>query len=225
MIKKGLNKLFNKVDWYNLRSLKPVSKVFGLDRGLPIDRYYIEKFLEENKKYIYGKTLEIADDYYSRKFGSNVTSFEILFVDNSNKKATIIGDLTNTSSLPKEEIDCFICTQTLNFIYDLKEAVKGIHHILKPNGNALVTLAGVCQVSRYDMERWGDYWRFTSKSAEKLFSDTFSSSNIKVQVYGNVLAAVSLLEGIASEELEKEELDFVDEDYQVVITVRATKSK
>jgi hypothetical protein len=223
MIKKIWNNLFNKVNWYNLRTVTPISKTFGLDRGLPIDRYYIEKFLEENKKYIHGKTLEIADNYYSKKFSSKVTSYEILFINDSNKKATIVGDLTNINTLPKEEVDCFICTQTLNFIYDINDAVKGIRHLLKMNGVALVTLAGVCQISRYDMERWGDYWRFTTKSAEKLFVDVFGSDKVKVQSYGNLLSAVSLLEGIASHELTKDELDYLDEDYQVIVTVKAKK--
>ena len=33
------------VDFGGLRRLTPVSRAFGFDRGLPIDRYYIERFL------------------------------------------------------------------------------------------------------------------------------------------------------------------------------------
>jgi SAM-dependent methyltransferase len=218
------NKLFNKVEWYNLRSVKPVSRVFGLDRGIPIDRYYIEKFLDENRSSINGKVLEIAENTYSKRFGSGVTSFEILHVDNSNKNATIIGDLTNKETLPENEIDCFILTQTLNFIENFHEAVKGIHYVLKPGGVVLATLGGISQISRYDMNRWGDYWRFTTLSARKIFSDVFGEANVKVDFYGNVLSSISFLEGIAMHELSKEELDFKDEDYQMLITVIARKA-
>lgn len=219
-----LKKIFKrKVEWKNLRSIKPISKVFGLDRGTPIDRYYIEKFLFENKKYIKGKVLEISESTYSKKFGSNVETYDVLHFDNSNKKATIIGDLTNINTLPKNRADCVICTQTLNFIYDVKKAIYGLKHLLKDDGVALITVAGISQISRYDMERWGDFWRFTTKSAHKIFSEVFSSENIEVCFYGNVLSCIAFLEGIAKEELTGEELDFKDENYQMLITIIVKK--
>jgi SAM-dependent methyltransferase len=223
MLRKIINRIFNKPDWYNLRSVKPVSRVFGLDRGMPIDRFYIEKFIETNQDKIKGKVLEISENIYTKKFGRDVLSSDILHVDNHNNKATIIGDLSKPESLPKEQFDCFICTQTLNFIFDFNEAVKGIHKVLKKDGYCLVTMAGVCQVSRYDMDRWGDYWRFTTKSAEKVFGNVFGEGNIKVTSFGNVLSAVSLLEGLAAHELTPEELDYLDEDYQIIISVTAKK--
>ena len=48
-------------------------------------------------------------------------------------------------------------------------------------------------------------------------------SNVKVAAYGNVLSATALLQGITIEELTTEELLFQDNDYQVVITIVATK--
>ncbi len=222
-IKKIWNKKFNQVNWHNLKSIQPVSKVFGLDRGIPIDRYYIEKFLDQNKNYIKGKVLEIAESTYSKKFDNGISSFEILHVDDSNKKATIIGDLTKIETLPSNQIDCFICTQTLNFIYNFHDAIKGMHHLLKPGGVVLATLAGISQISRYDMDRWGDYWRFTTLSAQKIFSEVFGKENIKIDFNGNVLSSISFLEGLAVNELSKEELDFKDPDYQMLITVFAKK--
>jgi hypothetical protein len=223
-VKMFWNRIFHRVKWYDLRSTKPVSKVFGLDRGTPIDRYYIETFLEKNISFIKGKVLEIAESTYSKKFNGGVTAFEVLHVDDSNKKATIIGDLTKKDTLPANEIDCFICTQTLNFIYNFREAIAGIHHLLKPGGGtALITLGGISQISRYDMNRWGDYWRFTTLSAQKIFSDVFGEENVKVDFYGNVLSSVSFLEGLAVHELTDEELNFKDEDYQMLITIVAKK--
>ncbi len=217
------NKYINRVNWYNLRTIKPVSKVFGLDRGIPIDRYYIDEFLSRNRSNIKGKVLEIAENTYSKKYDNGVTSFEILHVDNSNKNATIIGDLTKIESLPSNQIDCFICTQTLNFIYNFHDAIKGIHHLLKPDGVVLATLAGISQISRYDMNRWGDYWRFTTSSAQNIFSDIFGKDNINVDFYGNVLSSISFLEGLSVHELTKAELDYKDNDYQMLITVIAKK--
>lgn len=219
---KFLTRLLNPVQWKNLRTTTPLSKVFGLDRGTPIDRYYIEKFLASNRKYISGRVLEIGDNTYTKMFGENAQS-EILHFTAGNAAATIVGDLTKTSTLPKEAVDCFICTQTFNFIYDFKKAIEGAHYLLKKDGTLLVTLAGLCQISQYDMDRWGDFWRFTSRSAAEAFGEIFGPENIEVKSYGNVLAAVSLLHGMSVEELKSEELDVTDPVYQIVITVKAKK--
>lgn len=220
---KLLKKLFSPVKWHNLRVTKPVSTVFGFDRGTPVDRYYIEKFLRENSVHIKGRVLEIENSTYSKKFGTAVTQFDVLHYTDNNSSATIIGDLTKKETLPEGAVDCFICTQTFNFIYDFKEGIKGAYHLLKKDGRLLVTLAGVCQISQYDMKRWGDFWRFTTRSAEEAFGEVFGKENIKVGSFGNVLTSVGLLHGISSEEFTSEELDFRDDTYQVIITIVAKK--
>lgn len=219
-----LKRLLKPVDWHNLRSLKPVSRVFGFDRGTPIDRVYIEDFLNKNQKFITGVVCEIAESTYSKKYGHDVEKYEILHYSSDNREATIIGDLTDVSTLPHNKIDCFICTQTLNFIYDFKSAIKGIHYMLKKGGVALVTVAGISQISRYDYDRWGDYWRFTDLSMKKAFSEIFGEANIEIDIYGNVLTATAFLHGISAEELTYEELFLKDLDYQVLIGVRAIKN-
>jgi len=214
----------NPARWYDLRTTQPVSTVFGLDRGTPVDRYYIEKFLSENKNLIKGNVLEIAENTYSKKFGADrVIKQEILHYANDNANATIIGDLTKPGTLPADRIDCFICTQTFNFIYDFKAAIQGAYHLLKKGGVLVATLGGISQISRYDMDRWGDFWRFTTLSAQLSFGEVFGKENVITKSYGNVLAAVSFLEGISVEELSPAELDVQDENYQLIITVIATK--
>ncbi|MHB9094568.1 MAG: methyltransferase domain-containing protein [Eubacteriales bacterium] len=202
----------------------PVSTVFGLDRGTPVDRYYIEKFLTNQSHFIKGRTLEIADSHYTKLYGGNrVEAFEILHASSDNSKATIIGDLTQPSTLPENYIDCFICTQTFNFIFDVQQAIHGAHYLLKPGGVLLATVAGISQISRYDMDRWGDYWRFTTASVKRLFEPVFTGG-CEVESHGNVLAATTFLQGVAVEDLPNPVLlDECDPDYQVVITVVARK--
>jgi hypothetical protein len=202
----------------------PVSRKFGLDRGTPIDRYYIESFLNENKHFIQGRVLEIAESTYSKQFGSQITACEILHYDHSNKKATIIGDLTDEVSLPEEKIDCFICTQTLNFIFDVKKAIEGSWKLLKKEGTFLGTVSGISQISRYDMDRWGDYWRFTDLSICRLFENVFGEGNVEVKIFGNALAATAFLKGLAVDDMpDTKLLDITDSDYQVTIGIRAIK--
>lgn len=216
------NKFRGTVLFNDPHRITPISSVFGLDRGTPIDRYYIGRFLSLQRALIHGRVLEVGDNSYTRLYGTGVTSSEVLQTTASNG-VTLVGDLTDCTTLPPAEVDCFICTQTLNFIYDLPSAVNGIHHLLAPGGTLLATVAGISQVSRYDMDRWGDYWRFTTASLAKLFA-VHPWDDIQIESQGNVLAATSFLQGVAVEDLpEPKLLDKLDPDYQVILTVVARK--
>lgn len=220
-----LNRRKVTVAFNDLSTNRPVSSVFGLDRGTPVDRYYIEEFLASHAQLIRGRVLEVGGSEYSRRFGgAKVDAFEVLHARPGNPEATFVGDLTDPSTLPANSVDCFVCTETLNCIYDLGQAVSGAHHLLKAGGVLLATVPGIGQISRYDMERWGDYWRFTTAAAERLFGPVFAGG-VEVTSYGNVLAAISLLQGIAVEELPNPALlDERDPDYQLVVAVCARKA-
>ena len=219
---------YRKVDWNDNARTEPVSRLFGFDRGMPIDRYYIEKFLSGHSHDIRGRILEIAEDTYAQKFadrsGAEFPVFETLHIDGSGKPTTITGDLAKPASLPENRYDCFICTQTYNFIYDVKQAIAGTYQLLKNDGIVLATVAGISQISRYDMDRWGDYWRFTDQSALKLFEDVFGKGHVEIVTFGNVLTATALLHGLAVEDLpDRRLLDENDPDYQVIIGIIARK--
>lgn len=202
--------------------IEPISRVFGFDRGQPVDRYYIDKFIQQHRACIRGRCLEIGDDAYTRKYGSDtVSQIDVLHAVEGNPKATIVGDLATGENVPDNAYDCVICTQTLNFIRDPRCAIATLHRSLVVGGVTLVTVPGISQISRYDMDRWGDFWRFTDLSARSLFEEAFGKENVVVETFGNVLAACAFLHGLASSELSREELDHQDQDYQLTIGIRA----
>ena len=101
------------------KSTRPLSEIYGYDRGKPIDRYYIEKFMEENKDLIKGNCLEITDNDYTVKYGGEkVTHSDAFDIDTNNKHATIYGDLRNAPQLKDNFYDCLIVTQTFVMIDD-----------------------------------------------------------------------------------------------------------
>jgi SAM-dependent methyltransferase len=207
----------------DLRRLEPVSRHFGYDRGTPIDRYYIERFLEQNASKITGRVLEIGDDAYTWRFGGErATIRDILHVSEHHPGSTFVGDLTSAPQLPSNAFDCIILTQTLHLIHDVKAAVGTVHRILKPGGTVLVTVPGISQTSA---DEWAAHWHwsFTRLSIHKLFCEFFPDSMVEVEASGNVLAAVSFLHGLAVAELRREELDYCDEQYELLITLRARK--
>ena len=211
------------VDLGHLRRVTPLSREFGFDRGKPVDRYYIENFLAQRAADIQGHTLEIGDNSYTRQFGGDrVTTSDVLHVVEGNPNATLVGDLTNADRIPSDTFDCLVLTQTLHLIYDVRAALRTIYRILKPGGVALITFPGISQICN---DEWKEYWcwSFTSRSARRLFEEFFPTTHVKVESFGNVLAATAFLEGLAAEELRTEELDYCDPDYEMLIAVRVTK--
>lgn len=206
------------------RQLTPIGGNFGFDRGLCIDRYYIEAFLERHFVDIHGRVLEILDSHYTQKFGADrVTDSDVLHAEPGNPQATIVGDLATGKNIPLETFDCLIVTQTFHLIYDVGQAISTCYRALKPGGVLLASFPGICQISRYDMDRWGDYWRFTTKSVERLCKENFPTQEIKIQGHGNVFVAMSYLDGLAVQDLHTFELDYHDPDYEIVITARLRK--
>jgi SAM-dependent methyltransferase len=193
---------------------------WGFDRGTPVDRYYIERFLNEYRSDIHGRVLEIKDAKYSRKFGVGVTQFGVLDIDASNRDATLIGDLSKADGLPTDSFDCFILTQTLQYIFDIRSAIENAYSMLSSNG---VLLATVPSVSRIDPEASADFWRFTVASCSELFGKVFGPANVTLRSYGNVLTCCAFLQGLASEELSDSELATNDAAFPLIIGVRAVK--
>ena len=188
------------LDLGDLRRVTPISKEFGLDRGLPIDRYYIERFLEKHRADIQGRVLEIGAPRYTLKFGGQrVTTSEVLDLSLRKPGVTMVGDLTQADHIPPDSFDCLILTQTLQLIYDVRAALHTSYRILKPGGILLASFPGISRVARAFpyLERWEDYWRFTIRSAQRIFAELFPQANIEVQAHGNVLAATGFLYGLA----------------------------
>jgi hypothetical protein len=214
------------VRWGNMRRLAPFSRIFGIDRGQCIDRWYIESFLKTHCADVKGRVLEIADREYTTKFGGDrVLQSDVLHAVPGNPHATLIGNLQTGAGVPESAFDCMLVTQTLPFVFDLNGAIETIYKALQPGGVALLTFPGISQISRYDMDRWGYYWRFTDASARRLFAGLFGPENVTVVTFGNVLAACAFLQGLASHELDENELSYCDKDYQVTIGVRVMRRR
>lgn len=213
-----------KPDFGAFKGPEPLRRDFGCGHGKPIDRYYVENFLEKNRGLVRGRVLEVGDPGYTRKYGADeVTSSDVLHVSSSSREATIIGDLAVGENIPADSFDCVILTQVLPFIFDVRAAVRNLYNAVAPGGVVLATLPGISQVSRFDMERWGDYWRFTDFSTRKLFEEFFPEDEIEVETFGNAKAATAFLQGVTVEEMRKGDLDYFDPDYQVIITAKAGK--
>jgi SAM-dependent methyltransferase len=168
--------------------------------------------------------LEIGESTYTRRFGGDqVSRIDVLHVTPGSPDATIVADLSQGHELPSSAFDCVLLVQTLHLIFDAAAAIGTLHRILKPGGVLLATFPGISQRSRDEWrESW--YWGFTSLSAGKLFGRVFDEANVAIGARGNVLASSAFLYGLAAAELTPQELDYTDDQYETLITVRATKA-
>jgi SAM-dependent methyltransferase len=202
----------------------PFSRVFGFDRGTPVDRRYIDGFLARYASDIHGRVLEIKDDAYTRHFGGGrVITSTVLDIDPANPRVTLVDDLTSGTHIPSNAFDCVILTQTLQLIFDVRAALRTVHRILAPGGVALITVPGITQIPRDEAASW--FWSFTDRAMQRLCGEAFAGGSVEIEVHGNVLAATAFLHGLALHELREDELDVVDPDYPVIITARAAKRR
>ena len=217
--------LWKPVSFGSFTEVEPISRDFGFDRGLPIDRHYIEIFLKKHAGDIQGRVLEIGDASYCRQFGGGrIERQEVLHVHQGAPEATIVGDLSQPGVLPADSLDCAVLTQTLHLIYDMKAALIELRRGMKPGGVVLATVPGITPVAR---DEWGAtwYWSLTRIAAERLFGEVFGPANVTVQQFGNVYAATAFVQGVATEEVSRAKLDILDEQYPVILGVRAVRAE
>ncbi|HSE65289.1 MAG TPA: trifunctional glycosyltransferase/class I SAM-dependent methyltransferase/polysaccharide deacetylase [Thermoanaerobaculia bacterium] len=210
------------IDWGGLRRLEPVSRVWGVDRGQPIDRWYIERFLGRRRGDIRGRVLEVKDATYTHAFGSAVERADVVDIAADNPAATLVADLAAKDALPPDAFDCFVLTQTIHIIYDVPAVLENAARSLKPGGVLLATLPCVSRLD-YESGLSGDYWRFTPASARRLFERAFPDGEVEVEAHGNVLSCCGFLMGASAEDLSPGELERSDPYFPLLVCVRAVK--
>lgn len=215
-----LRRRLGRVSFGSLGSTAPFADAWGYDRGTPVDRWYIERFLERYCDDVTGRVLEVKDSGYTDRFGHAVTQSAVLDIDVRNRLATHVADLARADSLPSDSFDCFLLTQTLQYVFDVRGALAHACRILSPGGVLLATLP---VASRITDPPQTDYWRFTPLGVVRLLEDVFGAGAATVTGHGNVLAQVAFLEGLAAEDLPVADLEVDDERFPLVVCARAVR--
>ena len=202
-------------------AVPPLSFQWGTDRGLSVHRYYLEEFLGEFAFHIRGHCLEFQDPTYVPRFGgAAVSKLDILHIDKSNPKATLIADLTKPNNLPSNYFDCVVCTHVLHVIFDVEKAVREIFRVLRPAGALLVA---VPHISMCDPD-YHEIWRFTPEGLQILLAAVFGANNVALRAYGNSLTAAGEIRGLIAREFAQSELDDHDPRFAVEVCACAVKS-
>lgn len=206
--------------------IKPVSEQFATERGTPVDRYYINEFLSRHSSYIAGDVLEVEDNAYTKKFGGRaVNNTMVMDVDSQRPEITFTANLETGEGIKDKIADCFILTQTLMYIYDLRAAAKNISRLLKPNGTALITCSGISQNSKRCMDSYGSYFNFNEAVFRKMFGNENNMQVIETGSFGNVKTVSAHINGLCCEDLA--DADFIPEDkcYPLIVYAVVKKTK
>jgi SAM-dependent methyltransferase len=207
--------------WGGMRRTRPLSDRYGRDRGTPVDRYLIESFLAQQCSDVRGAVLEVKDALYTERFGAErVTESTVLDVDASNPSAGLVADLDVQGSLPSARFDCFILTQTLQYLSNPVTGLRNAWTCLRPDGVLLVSVPCVSQIDIGVQQL--DRWRFTPAGLAAVLREAIGS-DVVVHGFGNVLLAAAFLYGVAAEELSDEELSVNDPAYPLVACASITR--
>jgi SAM-dependent methyltransferase len=200
---------------------QPISNHYGADRGKPIDRRFIERFIEDHRAGISGVVMEVQDPNYTKRYGANVTRSIVIGIA-PGEHVTLISDLQNLREVESDSVDCVLLTQTLQFVYDLRAAMASVFRVLKPGGILILTVPGIQPLGP---DAWPHYWSFTPHSARKLVAEAFNGGEVVVESFGNVLTAMAFLHGLALEELDPLLVDEHDQRYPIIVGVKAVKPR
>jgi len=211
--------------WYVLREkMAPISSRAGTDRGVPVDRHFIEGFLRDHASDIQGTVLDVKDSLYSTRYGGErVRRCDVLDVNRANREANIFSDIRDLKEIADDTYDCFIVTQVLQYIDDVSAAIGACRRILKPGGVLLVTVPTVGKLDGQGDRVAGDFWRFTPDSARYLFEKHFPPENLEIRGWGNLLVATSFLQGMAVDEVPERKRNHYDPLFTCGVTIRARK--
>lgn len=199
-------------------STRPLS-AWGSGRGTPIDRWYIERFLESNSSAIHGHVLEVKEDLYGSRFGAR--QVDVLDIDAANSRATIVGDMCDPATLPLARFDAAVITQTLQLVPDPKRAVRNVVAGIRRPGCLLLTVPCMSRLAGS-----ADRWRWTPAGLRSLLDEACpEDAKIDVEGVGNGLAARGFLFGLAAEDLRRGVLAEHDPDIPLLAFARVDLGK
>lgn len=197
---------------------EPISRQFGTERGTPVDRYYIDEFLKNHSELICKDVLEIEDNIYTVRFGKDhVIRSIVMDVNAQDSNVSFNGNLETGEGIKEEIADCFILTQTLMYIFDLKNAAHNINRILKSGGTALITCSGISQNSIRCTDNYGCYFNFNKDVFVKMFQDETSLQVVETGSYGNVKTVSAHLNGLCCEDLAESDFRPNDKYYPLIV--------
>lgn len=207
--------------WGNLRRLRPFSESYGFERGTPVDRYYLHRFLEEHRHLITGRVLEIEYPSHTRQYGHDLTATDsVNIVAGTYPNLTYLVDLAQSEGvIPDDSYDCFLLPNTLCVLKNIEGCLRHALRVVKPGGVILASTGTFVPLTGAR----DDYWRLSAEGWRELTSRTWPGCDVRIEHHGNCLTTVAAMLGLALEELKSAELEYHDPRFPVLVTFYCRK--
>jgi SAM-dependent methyltransferase len=205
------------LDWGDFKRLAPICPVFGSSRGTPIDRVYLNKFVEQISSRVAGRALEIGgvSDNKTHYGFNSCTEYHGLEMK-VGPGVTYVGDAHNTGLIEPESFDSILLFNVLEHCHTPQTVIDNIHGWLKPGGSCFLMVPSAQRVHDYP----ADYWRPMPDGIKHLFRNY---KETQLYVYGNPVTVIAAMMGVAAEELLANEVDPCNPEYPVATCAVATK--
>jgi hypothetical protein len=205
------------IDFGDLKRERPFCPHFGHFRGTPIDRYYLDRFIDEIRDEVKGVTLEIGGSKGNKELYKFNNATTYLTMDLGGPDLDIVGDAHDPNIIEEASLDTVVLFNVLEHCEQPWAVVDNIYRWLKPNGQVVCMVPNAQRVHRVPF----DYWRILPDALNSIFS---RFPKRKLHVYGNPVTVTASYYGIASEEFSREELDYYHENYPVANCIHAQKT-
>lgn len=129
------------------------------------DRYFLEKQIKKNARYINGVVLD-AGSGGSQRYRSFFKFDKYIKLDiNSSHHPDIIGSVEDIP-LGDSSVDSVLSTQVLEHVKNPEKAAKEFYRVLKPGGYCIVTVPQMNELH----DEPHDYLRFTKYGLKEIFN-------------------------------------------------------
>ena len=205
------------LDWGDFKRFTPFCPDFGLTRGTPIDRVYLDKFIAKIASTVTGSALEIGGLSDNKTLYGFHACTEYHGLDLKEAPGvSYVGDAHDTALFDAGSFESILLFNVLEHCYAPQKVIDNIFCWLKPGGKCFLMVPNAQRVHDYP----ADYWRPLPDGIKYLFREY---KEMQLYVYGNPVTLMASMMGVAAEELASNEIDPHHPEYPVVTCVVATK--
>ncbi len=213
----------DRVEWGDLNRSEPFAPAAAGVSDESIETYYVRCFLRAHAADLQGALLEVrADADFAPPDGQPALLAERRAAGPA-RHLTIV-DYHCLGPVASASHDCVILRFAPPGRRDVQNILGECARILRPDAILLATFPLVGGMARDDSGAPAS-WLGTGAAARRLLEERFDADRIQIHTYGNVLANVAALYGLAAHAISDAELATHDPYFPVLIAARAQVSQ